>query len=69
MQSISTFNPPRQHGPHRIAYRYIPGARGDGGSLDNGAVMVEEFRLRKSRAKRIETLRADTRIQWVREIA
>lgn len=53
-------------GPRTLAYRYIPGALGDGGSLDNGAVMTQEFRLTKSRDKRLAELQADPRIQWVK---
>lgn len=53
-------------GPRTLAYRYIPGALGDGGSLDNGAVMTQEFRLTKSRDRRLAELRVDPRIQWAK---
>jgi hypothetical protein len=69
MQSISEFNPTRKRGPFCIAYRYIPGSLETDSSLNNGAIMTQEFRLRKSRAKRLAELSADPKIQWCREIA
>lgn len=48
-----------------IDYRFIPGAIGDGGSLDNGASMREARRTRKAALAQFEALRADPRIQWV----
>jgi hypothetical protein len=68
MQNITQTAPLRQHGPFRLIYRHTPGSLGDNSSLDNGAVMTLEFRLRKSRDKRLSELGADRRIQWVREI-
>jgi hypothetical protein len=49
-----------------IDYRYIPGSLKDGSSLDNGAVMREARRTRRSVAKRIAELKADARIQWIK---
>lgn len=49
-----------------VDYRYIPGSLGDGGSLDNGAVMREACRYRKSAEARLSELKADTRIQWAK---
>ncbi len=49
-----------------IAYRYRPGAIGDGGTLDNGAVVTQEFVTRRSRDKRLAALRSDPRVQWSR---
>ena len=51
-------------GPRKLSYRYIPGAVGDGTPWDNGALMTQEFRLSKSRDKRLAELKADPRIQW-----
>lgn len=67
MQRIAQTTRARQSGPFRLTYRYIPGAIGDGSSLDNGAIMTVEFRWQKSRAKRLAKLRADRRVQWVDE--
>lgn len=67
MQNVAQNTRHSQRGPFRLHYRYIPGALGDNSSLDNGAVMTVEFRLRKSRAKKLAELKADRRVQWVRE--
>jgi hypothetical protein len=48
----------------RLAWRAIPGARGDGGTIDNGAVVTEEFRLTAGRDRRLAELRADPTVQW-----
>lgn len=53
---------------HQVHYRYIPGTVGDGKPWDNGAVMSQEFRLRKSRDKRLAELKADQRVQWAKAV-
>lgn len=50
----------------RLAYRYIPGSLKTGCTMDNGSVNTEEFRLTKSRDKRLTELQANPNVQWAK---
>lgn len=69
MQSISEFNRPQPGFRIAYRYRYRRGATDVSSTLNNGAIVTAEFRLRKSRDKRLSELQADARIEWAMPIA